>query len=170
MAGWAVALPALHLLKEFPAVENALNGHRSFRWNVDRCARLLTSPSRRKSLDVGNQVGALLRRQGIPRRHVGRYKAALYRVVQILVRRQRPGWRRTALESCCGKVSRFRINPLRIFSVAVALGSMTTDAEPAIELLAAARISSKVAYVTLLRKVAWPISDKHRRYTQRECH
>jgi hypothetical protein len=47
---------------------------------------------------------------------------------------------------------------------------MTTDAEPAIELFAAARISSKVADVTLLRKVGWRIGDKHRRYTQSECH
>src|SRR5882672_9525241 len=62
-----MALPAFHLLKQFPAVENAFDLYRSLRWNRDRCTRSAALPLVGKRLDVGNEVRAVLVCERFPR-------------------------------------------------------------------------------------------------------
>src|SRR6202030_3041927 len=44
----SVTLPAFHFLEKFPAMKNAFNRYRCFCGNVDRRARFLGLPARRK--------------------------------------------------------------------------------------------------------------------------
>jgi hypothetical protein len=96
----------------------------------------------------------------IPRGHVGGHKTPLYGVIEILVRRQCSGRCGAALEGRGSKVAWFGLDPLGVFTVAIALRAVAADAKPAIELLATAAISDQIVDVTLLRKAGWYAGDK----------
>src|SRR6202041_8346 len=130
----AVALPAFQLLEEFAAVQDAFNRDWRFRRYVERCPGLFFRPARRPGLDERNQVGALLRIQRSPRRHVRGDETSRDGVVEIVIRGQRAGGRRTALERGFGEIARLRVNPPRVHALAIAVGPVAADAEAPIEM------------------------------------
>src|SRR5258708_34734988 len=65
-----VTLPAFELGEERFAVGNAIDGNRGLGGNLDRFAGFFFFPTGREDLDVGHQVGALVRTKRIPNGHV----------------------------------------------------------------------------------------------------
>src|SRR5207302_1852705 len=94
-----MTLPAVQLGAECFTVGNTVDGNWRLGRNRDGSASLFFVPARREDFDVGDQVGAHLRAQGIPDGHVGIGDAAPDSVIEIFIGRQSTGRSRTAFES-----------------------------------------------------------------------
>src|SRR5271157_2907228 len=169
-AGYAMTLPAFHLLKENAALLDSLGCYRWFRWYDDGSAGLLRQPSRREMLHVSDQVHAVLVRERPPGWHIGVEHATSDGVVQIGVGRERSGRGGATAKDSDREVARLGIDPLRVLAFPVAKNSVASNTEPLVDWRANGSISRHVADVALhaeslifaVLRLLCPTSDRER--------
>ncbi len=133
---------------------DAIQRERGLGRNRDRSGGLIGLPARREGFDEGDEIRAILVRQGDPRGHVGVYEASRHGVEEVFVGRQRSGGRRAALEGGRDEIARQDIQVWPVFSVAVAAEAVAAPAVAKVELSSSAHVSSIFADVgfSLLRR------------------
>jgi len=147
----AVAFEASKLLVEKLAAAEAFGGIGRCRRNANRIARLLVLEAVRESLDVGDQIGALPRRERKPGGHESTVNAAGNRVEEVGVERNAPAESRTAFEKALSKVTGLCLEKGSVFAFAVAFRTVTPDAIAAEKLFAVLCVAVKCADFAQLR-------------------
>src|SRR5467141_2776491 len=160
----AMALPAFQLGEELFSVFDAIQSGCGFGRNIDDIAGLVGLPARREGFDEGDEIRAVLVRQGDPRRHVGIVKTTDERVDEILVRWQSTGRRGSTFVRRRDEIPRQNIEVWPIFTVAVATEAVAAPAVAKVELSSGAHVSSILADVgfSLLRRYGQRESDRYK--------
>jgi len=114
-----VTLPAFQLGEELPTALDAIDCQHRLPRNLYGFTGLLFLPSRRKSLNEGHQVGALLVRQGDPGRHIRRVEPSVDGIEKIRIRWQGSCGGGATLECSGDKIARQNVEVRRVFAVAI---------------------------------------------------